>query len=201
MGRDAGGHAHRDASTAVQQQKRQLCRQDRRFLLGPIEVGSEIDRVVADLIEQCLMSDRCQSRFGVTHCGRWVIVHGTEVAMAIQQRMAAGKGLDLSDQRVVDRLITVRVIFTENVPDDAGAFAIRAIRCEPKLVHRVQDAALNWFETVADIRQGPTHDHAHRVLEIGALHLVMQGDRLNALLGHPLRNQEGRRRLAYRSSF
>ena len=37
---------------------------------------------------------------------------------------------------------------------------------------QMHDAALHGFEAIAGIGQGPTHDHTHRVLHIGARHLV-----------------------------
>jgi CheY-like chemotaxis protein len=39
-------------------------------------------------------------------------------------------------------------------------------------VHGVENAPLHRLEPVAHVRQGPAHDHAHGVLEVGALHLV-----------------------------
>ncbi len=33
------------------------------------------------------------------------------------------------------------------------------------------------LQPVADIGQRPRHDHAHRVIEVGALHLLLDGDR------------------------
>ena len=185
MRRDAGGHAHGDTGATVQEKERQLGRKDRWFLLGPVEVGGKINCVIAYLIEKALMGDGSQPRFGVTHGCRWVIVHRSEVAMAIQEWMAAREGLNQAHQGVVDRLVTMGVILAQHVTHHAGAFAIGAVWGEPQFMHRKQDAALHGFETVTGIRKRPTHDHAHRVFEVGALHLLMQGDRLNALLCHP----------------
>ena len=43
--------------------------------------------------------------------------------MTIQQRIAAAEGLHQTHQGVVDRLITMGVILTENVTNNTGAFA------------------------------------------------------------------------------
>ena len=176
MGRDAGGHAHGNARTAVQQEKGQLRRQHGRFLLGPIEVRSEINGVVADFLQQCLVSNRCQACFGVAHGCRRIIVDGSEVSVTIQQWVATGEGLNKSDQGVVNRLIAVGMVFTEDIPDDAGAFAVWPVWGEPQFLHRVEDPALHRFQAVAGIGQGPSHDHAHGVFEVGALHLLMQSN-------------------------
>ena len=66
------------------------------------------------------------------------------------------------------------VIFAEHFAHHTGALAVRPIASEAQLVHRVQDPAMHRLEAVAGIGQGPTHDHAHRVLQIGARHLVAQ---------------------------
>jgi hypothetical protein len=96
--------------------------------------------------------------------------------MTIQQWVATGEGLNKPDQGVVNRLIAVGVVLTENIPDDAGAFAVRPVWGEPQFLHRIENPALHRFQTVAGIGQGPTHDHAHGVFEVGALHLLMQSN-------------------------
>ena len=104
--------------------------------------------------------------------------------MTVEQRIAAAKGLNQPHQGVVDRLIAVGVVFAEHVAHHTGALAVRAIWGEPQFVHGVKDPPLNGLEAVAHIRQRPPHDHAHRVFEIRALHLLMQGDRNDALVRH-----------------
>jgi hypothetical protein len=69
----------------------------------------------------------------------------------------------------------VRVIFTDHVADDARRLAIGLVRREAVLDHRIEDAAVHRLQAVAHVRQRARHDHAHRVIEIGAAHLV--GDR------------------------
>ena len=200
MGGDAGGHAHRNAAAAVEQQEGQLGRQHGGFLLGAVEVGGEVNGVVADFLQQPAVGDRRQAGFRVAHRRRWVVVHRAEVAVAIQQRVTAGEGLHQPYQGVVDRLVAVGVVLAEHVAYHASALAVRAVRGEPQLVHGVEDPPLHRFEAVAHIRQRPSHDHAHRVFEVRALHLLMQGDRLHpqvvrlvcsSLLGHPVLGTEG----------
>ena len=77
------------------------------------------------------------------------------------------------------------VVLAQNIAHYTGALAIGPVGRQPQFMHRVKDASLHWLEAIAGIGQRPTHDHAHGVFEVGALHLLMQSDRLNALLGHP----------------
>ena len=152
VGRNAGGHADGDARATVQQQKRKLSRQDGGFLLRTVEVGCEINGVVADFIQQPFVGDRRQSRLGVSHRGRWIVVHGAEVAVTIEQWMPTGEGLHQPHQGVVHGLITMGVVLTKHVADDTGTFAVGPIWRQSQLMHRVEDASLNRFEPIADIR-------------------------------------------------
>ena len=88
--------------------------------------------------------------------------------------MTAAEGLHQAHQGVVDRLIAMGVVLAKDIAHHTGALAIRTIRGEPQLVHRVKNAPLNGLEAVPHIGQSATHDHAHRVFEIRALHLLMQ---------------------------
>ena len=195
---NAGGHANGDAGAAVQQQEGKLGRKNGGFLLGPIKVRCEINRVLTDLLQHRLVRDRRQAGFGVPHGRRWVVIHRAEIAMAVEQWMTAGEALNKPHQGVVNGLITVGVVFAEDVTDNPRAFPIRTVWGEPQFLHRVQNPPLDGFETIAGIGQRPTHDHAHRVFEVGALHLLMQGDRLNALLSHSVCRSPTGRRSAYR---
>ena len=50
--RDVGGHADGDAAGAVDQQVRELRRQDHRLLLAAVVVRLEVDRLLVEIVEQ-----------------------------------------------------------------------------------------------------------------------------------------------------
>ena len=174
MGRDAGGHADGNAGTTVQQKEGQLCRQNRGFLLRPIEIRRKINGVITDLLEQRLVGDRSKPRFGVSHGCRRIVVDGSEVSVAIQQWMSAREGLNQPHQGVVNRLIAMGVVLTEDIPDNASALPVRPVWGQPQFLHGIENPSLNRFQAIAGIGQGPAHDHTHGVFEVGALHLLMQ---------------------------
>ena len=66
------------------------------------------------------------------------------------------------------------VIFAEHFAHHTGAFAVGPVAGEAQLIHRVKDPAMHRLEAIAGIGQRPTHDHAHRVFQIGTRHLVAQ---------------------------
>ncbi len=189
--RNVGGHTDRDAAGAVDQKVREFRRQNRRLFFRIVIVRLEIDGVLVDIVEQ-RVRDLGEAGFGVPHGGGHIAVHRAEIALAVDQRHAHRESLRHADQRVIDRLVAVRMILTDDVADGARRFAIRLIPLEAVLIHREQNAPMHRLEAVARIRQRPRHDHAHGVIEVGALHLVQDGYGANI---------RGRRRLSGRRIF
>jgi hypothetical protein len=70
------------------------------------------------------------------------------------------------------------VILTHNVADHAGALVPTPVRPVAAVVHGIEDSAVHRLEPVTDLRQRTSHDHAHGVIEVGLLDLVLQVDRL-----------------------
>ncbi|MHC2325876.1 hypothetical protein ACVI3S_003896 [Bradyrhizobium diazoefficiens] len=176
--RDVGRHADRDAAGAVDEKVRELGRQDRRLGLVVVVVRLEVDGILVDVGQQSQRRLR-QARLGVTIGGRGIAVDRAEIALAVDQRHAHREVLRHADHGVVDRLVAVRMILTDDVTDHAGGLDVFLVGCVPLLVHRVQDAAMHRLQTVARIGQRTRHDHAHGVVEIGLLHLLEDGDGAN----------------------
>ena len=178
--RDVGGHADGDAAGAVDQQIGKARRQHHRLVLVAVVVGLEIDGVLVDVVEQ-RHRRLGQPAFGVAHGRRRIAVDRAEIALPVDQLQAHGEILRHAHQRVVDRLVAVRVIFAHHVADHARRFDVFLVGRVALLVHRIQDAAVHRLQAVAHVRQRPRHDHAHGVIEIRALHLL--GDRDGADIG------------------
>ena len=174
MGGDVGGHPHGDAGGAVEQQLRNPRRHHRGLLLGAIEVVDEVDRFALDVLQQGIGGERLQPGFGVAHRGRWVVVDRTEVAVPIDQGQAHREVLGHAHQGVVNRRIAMGVVFAEHLAHHTGAFAVGAVVGEPQLIHGVENAPVHRLEAIAGVGQGPAHDHAHRILHIGARHLITE---------------------------
>ena len=174
--RDVGRHADGDAARAVDQQVGIGRRQDRRLLLALVVVRLELDRVLVDVGEQ-RFGGAGQTRLGVAHGRRRIAVHRAEIALPGDQRQAHGEVLRHAHHGVVDRGVAVRVILAHHVADDAGGFAEGPRRIVAAFLHGVEDAAVHRLQPVARIGQRARHDHAHRVIEVGAPHLLFDGDR------------------------
>jgi len=100
VGRDVRRHPDGDPRAAVDQEVRQLRRQDRRLLLGPVVVVDVVDGLLVD-VGQHLGRHRRQAGLRVPHRGRLVAVDRPEVALAVHERVAHRERLRQSDQRVV----------------------------------------------------------------------------------------------------
>ena len=178
MRRDVGRHADRDAAAAVDQQVWKPRRKDLRLLHRLVVIGLEVDRVLVDVVEQRLGNPR-QARLGVALGRRRVAVHRAEIALAVDQRQAHREILRHADHGVVDRLVAMGMVLTHDLADDARRFAIGAVPVVAAVLHGVEDAAVHRLQPVAHVGQRSRHDHAHRVIEVGALHLLLDADRRN----------------------
>ena len=180
MRRNVGRHPDGNPGGTVDEQLRQPRREDDR--LGPliVEVGDEIDRVFFDVGEH-FERDAGQPRLGVAVGRRRVAVDRAKVSVAVDERIAQGKGLGHPHERVVHRAIAVRVVAFEDLADDARALAVLFVRRQVHLAHCVEDAALHRFETVPDVGKRARHDDRHRIREVALAHFVFDVD-----LGSPI---------------
>ena len=176
--RDVGRHADGDAAGAVDQQVGEARRQDTRLAARRVVVVLEIDGVLVDVLEQ-LVRHLGEARLGVAHRRRRIAVDRAEIALPVDQRHAHRPVLRHAHQRVVDRGVAVRMVFTHHVGDRARRLHILAVPVVAALMRRVEDAAVHRLQPVAHVGQRPADDHAHRVIEIGALHLLDDGNRLD----------------------
>ena len=140
-----------------------------------VEIGAEIDRFLVDIFEQ-RGGDAGETGFGVPVRRGRVAIDRTEVALAIDERIAQGEILRHADERIVDRGVAVRVELAEDFADDLGALAGGAIGREAHFAHAVEDAAVDGLEAVADVGKGASHDYAHGVIHVRALHLIFDVD-------------------------
>ena len=178
--RDVGRHADRDAARAVGQQVREPARQDGGFLHAAVVVRDEIDCLLVDFAQH-LHGQRREPGLGVAHGGRRIVTRRAEVALAVDERVAQRPRLGHPHQGVVDRRVAVRVVVTHRLGDRTGRLRVAAVRSETGVEHRVQHAAVHRLEAVADLRQRATDDDAHRVVDVAALHLLLDVDRLDAV--------------------
>ena len=99
----------------------------RWFLLGTIKVVDKIDGFSLDVLQQAVGGERLQPGFGVSHRGRWIVIHGTKVAMAVDQRRAHRKALGHAHQGVVYGRVAMGMVFTEHFTHHTSAFAVGPI--------------------------------------------------------------------------
>ena len=113
-----------------------------------------------------------QPDFGVAHGCSVVAVDRAKVALSVYQHVPHGKILRHAHNRVVDRLIAMRMVFADHVAHDTGRFFVGAVPVVAKLVHRKQNPPVHRFETVSGVGQGAADNHAHGVIEVAAPHFL-----------------------------
>ncbi len=176
MRRNIGGHADSNAVGTIDKQVREAGRKDCRLHEGFVEVRIEIDGVLFNAFQH-VHGQLLQPGFGITHGSRAVTVHGTEVALAFDKRIADVERLGKTNHGVIDRGVAVRVKFTQNVTDNAGALAVRFVRCHAELSHIIENTAVHRLQTVAHIRQSTVHDDGHGIGNEALFHFLFQVDR------------------------
>src|SRR5436190_11830137 len=75
-------------------------------------------------------------------------------------------------ESVINGRASVGMVLTENISDYARALFRGPVEIQAHLAHGVQNAAMDWLQAVANIRQRSTDDDTHRVVEIRPLHLL-----------------------------
>ena len=168
-------HADRDALRAIGEQVRHRRRHDDRLFGVAGVIVAPVDRVFLDALH-----DEARhvghARLGVAVGGGVVAVDVAEIALPLDQRIARGEVLRETHQRLVDRLIAVRVERPHHVADDLGAFLKGRAGVEPEDMHAVENAAMHGFKPVARVWQRPAHDGGERIGEIALLERLAQVD-------------------------
>jgi len=179
VGRDVGGHAHRDALAAIDQQVREPGRQHDRLFVLAVVVRHHVDGVLVDAGEHPHGEGR-EPRLGVALCSGGELRRAV-VAVEVDERVAQRERLGHAGQRVVDRRRAVGVVVGHDMARRAGALDVVAVGPEALHVHRPQDAAVHRLEAVACVRKRTGHDDRHRVVQEGALHLLLDLDDLDGV--------------------
>ncbi len=171
--RHVGGHADGDAGGTVDEQVGNRRGKDLGFLAGRVVVVDERDGLFLEIRKQAHAGPR-QASLGVTHgCGT-VAVHGTEVALSIDEHVSQRPFLRHADHGFVHSGVAVRVVLSEHVTDDERRLAVGAVRRERQLAHGVEDAAMDGLESVARIRKRAADDDGHGVVEERLAHLLLE---------------------------
>ena len=146
------GHTYCDTRGTINQKRRDASRQDRRFIARVIVVTVHIYRFLLDILHHCF-TNKAHLRLGVTHCCSTISIHRTEVALANDERVAHCPRLSHTHECTIYRTITVWMVFTQHFTYDSCRFLCRFIMSDTHIHHTVQNATMNGFETIANIRE------------------------------------------------
>ena len=103
--------------------------------------------------------------------------------MAIDQNVAHREILSKTNHGIVNRLVTMGMVFTQYVTDAGCGLFERLVGSQAAFQHGVQDAAVNRLQAVTNVRKRTADDDAHGVFDIGLLHFVDQIALGNMLVG------------------
>ena len=150
MRRDIRGHTNSNTASTIDQHIRIARGKNCRFSVFTVVVVLKIDRFFV-YIGQKEGSRLVHAYFGISHRGGVIAVHGAKVALTIQQGQRHRKILRHTHECIVDRGITVRVIFTHHVAYSTGGLAVAFLVIVARFVHRVKNAAVDRFQAISQV--------------------------------------------------
>ena len=173
--RNVGGHSDRDSRSPVQQEVGDAGRQDDRFAHRFVVVGLELDGVLVDVGQQ-LFGQPGHAHLGVPHGRRRVSVDRAEIALSVHQWLPHGEFLGEPHDRVVNGRLSVGMVLADDVADDPSRFLVGFVVDIPQLLHGKKHPAMNRFQAVPHVRQRPSDDHGHGVVQVRGLHFLFDID-------------------------
>ena len=75
------------------------------------------------------------------------------------------------------------MVFAEHIADGTRRLFMLGGIFQSKLAHRIDNAALYWLQTIANMRQRTVFNHVHRVVQIRLLGVGAHGHQLSAIGG------------------
>ena len=69
------------------------------------------------------------------------------------------------------------MVLTDNISDNSRRLLIGFIPIIIELIHGIEDAAVDWLQTIPHIRKRAANDHAHGVVHIGLFHFIFDIDK------------------------
>ena len=144
MRRNVRRHTHCNPRGSIHQQVRNAGRQDCGNPLCAVIVIDKINSFFVQIGEQG-MRNFGHANFCVAHGRRGISVDRPEVTLTIHQRVTQGEILRHAHNRVVNRRVTVGVVFTNHVPDDARRLFVGFVPVVIQLIHGKQYPAVHWL--------------------------------------------------------
>ena len=163
--RNVRRHPHGNPARAIGEQIGEQPRHDFGLFVFPVICGAIVDRAVVKPRHQ-VDGNRRQPRFGIAIRRGIVAVDIAEIALSVDQWITQRECLREADHRVINRLVAMRMIFADNIADNARALLVATRRIELEQAHRPEQAAVDRLQPVAQIGERPCGDRRHRINEI-----------------------------------
>ena len=171
--RDVRRHTDRYSRRSVDQQVRKNGGKDGGLGERLVEVRDEVHRLLVDIGVHQLSLWR-QADLRVAHRRGRVAVERAEVSLSVHERDAEREVLRHARHGLVYRGVAVRMVLAHRLADDPRRLFVRSPGGEAELLHRVENAALNRFQTVSGVRERAVGDDRHRVGEIAFFEFVVE---------------------------
>ena len=122
-----GCHPNCNPCCSIYKQVGKASRKNYRLSLASIIVISIVNSIFVNITKH-LKSDLAHTCFCITLGSGPISVHRTEVSMTVYQHVAIAPPLSHPHHRFINRGVTMRVVFTHDIPCDTSWFLVRLIR-------------------------------------------------------------------------
>ena len=94
--------------------------------------------------------------------------------MTIYQWISGIPFLSQLNKCIIDRTITMWMIFTHSITNDTSTLTMWLIWSVVQLDHRIQNSSLNWLQTISYIWKCSGSNYRHGIVYIGVLHCFLK---------------------------
>ena len=147
---NTGRHTDGNARCPIRQQIGKSGGQHNRLFIFAVISGAKINCIAVNIPQQ-QTGNFGHARFRVTHGGGIIAIDIAEIALPINQWIAHRKILRQTHQSIVNRLVTMRMITTDNIADNARRFFKPLLWVKAQLPHGIKQATVHRLQTVAHI--------------------------------------------------
>ncbi len=135
MRRNAGRHADGDAACTICQQIGEQTGHNLGLFVFTIVGWAKVRCVLIKPVHE-LNGRARQTCFGISIRRRIIAVDVAKVALPVNQRIPQRKSLREPDHCLINGLVAMRMIFTDNIADNTGTFLITARWIKFEQTHR-----------------------------------------------------------------
>ena len=145
MWRNGSCHTDSDPFRTVDQKIWHLYRQNNRLFFGFIKIRHEIHNIFIQICQIGFLRHFLQTCLCISHGSGTIAFNGPKISMPVHKRQSLFEILCHDNQGIIDRRISMRMIFTHGISDNTRTLTIRFVISDSQFIHIIKCTALHRF--------------------------------------------------------